>query len=71
MIDWIATNIDLIFEIIGIIGVVCSGIVKIFSGKSWAKWLVKICDYCSFINTEEHKEAIKKYTEIVAKKSKK
>lgn len=63
MIDWLATNVDLIFEIIGIIGLICTGVVKIFSNKPWAKWLVKICDYCSFVNTEENKQAIKKALE--------
>lgn len=68
MLDWIVANVDIIFEIIGIIGLICTSVVKIFSGKSWAKWFVKICDYCSFVNTEENKEAIKKYLDKKSKK---
>lgn len=68
MIDWIINNIDLIFEIIGVAVTVGTTIVKVFSGKTWAKWVVKVCDWLSVVNTEQNKEIIKN---ALAKKTKK
>ena len=57
--NWLATNIDTIFEIIGIVVTAGTGVVGLFSNKPWAKWLVKICDIFSVVNTEKNKEIIK------------
>lgn len=62
MIDWIITNRETIFAVIGIIGTVCTAIVKAFSGCKWASWIVKICDWFSVVNTKENKEKIAKYS---------
>lgn len=59
---WLAENWDLIFEVIGIAGTTCTAIVKAFSGCKWASVIVKICDWLSFVNTEENKEKIAKAT---------
>lgn len=59
MIDWLATNIDLIFEIIGIVVTASSGLVKLFSKYKWATYLTKICDWFSVVNTEQNKALIK------------
>lgn len=61
MIDWIITNWETIFAVIGIIGTACTAIVKAFSGCKWASWIVKICDWFSVVNTKENKEKIAKY----------
>lgn len=58
MLNWITTNWEMIFAIIGIIGTSCSAIVKVFSGCKWASWIVKICDWFSVVNTQENKEKI-------------
>lgn len=60
---WLLNNIDLIFEIIGIAVTAGTGIVSLFSTKPWAKWIVKVCDWLSVINTEQNKQAIKKALE--------
>lgn len=62
MINWILTNWETIFAIIGIVGTACTGIVKAFSGCKWAAWIVKICDWMSVVNTAENKEKIAKAT---------
>lgn len=62
MINWILTNWETIFAIIGIVGTACTGIVKAFSGCKWAAWIVKICDCMSVVNTAENKEKIAKAT---------
>ena len=67
MLDWLATNIDTIFEIIGIAVTAGTVVVKLFSNKPWAKWLVKICDYLSVVNTDTNKAIIKS---ALAKKKK-
>lgn len=71
MINWLLTNINTIFQIIGIAGLVCSCIVKIFSNKPWAKWFVKICDYLSVVNTAENQAIITAELEKRAKKKSK
>ena len=63
MIDWILQHWDTIFAVIGIIGTVCSAIVKAFSRFKWAETIVKICDRMSVFNTAENKEKIAKYNE--------
>ena len=55
---WLLDNWETIFAVIGIVGTACSGIVKVFSGCKWASWIVKICDWCSVVNTEENKQKI-------------
>lgn len=62
MINWILTNWETIFAIIGIVGTACTGIVKAFSGCKWAAWIVKICDWMSVVNTAENKAKIEKAT---------
>ena len=66
--NWLITNIDTIFEIIGIAVTAGTGVVGLFSNKSWAKGLVKVCDFFSVVNTEKNKEIIK---DALAKKKKK
>lgn len=58
MLNWLVTHWETIFAIIGIVGTVCSAIVKMFSRCKWAAWVVKICDWFSVVNTQENKEKI-------------
>lgn len=67
MLGWLANNIDFIFEVIGVAVTVGTAVVQLFSGKKWAGWIVKICNWLSVVNTEENKEIIKK---ALAKKTK-
>lgn len=64
---WLLNNLDVIFEIIGVAVTVGTSVVKLFSGKKWATWVVKICDWLSVVNTEKNKEII----ENALKKNKK
>ena len=63
MIELLANNIDLIFEVIGVAVTVGTTVVQLFSGKKWAERIVKICNWLSVVNTEENKEIIKKALE--------
>lgn len=55
---WLLNNLDLIFEIIGVAVTIGTAVVKLFSGKKWAAWVVKVCDWLSVVNTEKNKELI-------------
>lgn len=68
MINWILTNWNNIFAVIGIIGMTCTAIVKAFSRCKWAAFIVKICDLMSVVNTAENKEKIEKATKNTKKK---
>ncbi len=64
MINWLLTNWDKIFAVLGIIGAACTGFVATF-GKTkcpWLAWIVKICDWMSVVNTAENKAKIEKAT---------
>lgn len=70
MINWVLTNWDKIFAVLGILGTACTGLVAIF-GKSKCKfliWVVKVCDWMSVVNTAENKEKIEKATKNTKKK---
>ncbi len=64
----IVTYWEEIFAFIGIVGAICSFIVKVFSGCKWASKIVKICDLMSVVNTAENKEKIEKATKNTKKK---
>lgn len=59
MLDWVATNVDTIFEVIGIVVTASSGLVKLFSKYKWAAYLTKFCDWFSIVNTDQNKALIK------------
>lgn len=65
---WLAENIDLIFEVIGIAIVAASAFVKLFSKYKWAQKISKALDWISVYNTAENQELIKASVKKLSKK---
>lgn len=65
---WLAENIDLIFEVIGVAILCASAFVKLFSKYKWAQKISKALDWISVVNTEENQELIKASVKKLAKK---
>lgn len=65
---WLAENIDLIFEVIGVVVLCASAFVKLFSKYKWAQKISKALDWISVYNTAENQELIKASVKKLSKK---